>query len=140
MLLKLSQFFSPLYSPQPCTHLPPTSPTLRSCPWVVHISSSASPFPILFITSPYLFCTYQLSFLFPVPFLPFFPVPLPTDTLHVISIYVILFLWMRETWSLSPSQPQGEKSSPAQLSLLVSFFFLGIKIYFYFILFLSIFY
>ena len=41
--------FPPLYSPSPCTP-PPTCipPTLSSCPWVVHVSSLASPFHILF--------------------------------------------------------------------------------------------
>ena len=63
-------FFLPLYPPPPCI------PHLSSCPWVVHISSLASPFPILFLTSP---CTYQLCFLFPVPFLPFSPLLLPAD-------------------------------------------------------------
>ena len=59
---------SPLHSLQPTT---PLHPTLSSCPWVVHISSLASTFPILFLTSPCLFCTYHLYYLFPVPFLPF---------------------------------------------------------------------
>ena len=63
-------FFLPLYPPPPCI------PHLSSCPWVVHIRSLASPFPILFLTSP---CTYQLCFLFPVPFLPFSPLLLPAD-------------------------------------------------------------
>ena len=50
-------FFSPLYSPPPWT-TPPTSIVLLSpCPWVVHISYLASPSPILFLTSPCLFCT-----------------------------------------------------------------------------------
>ena len=40
-------FFPPLYSPLPCTS-PPSFPHLTSCPWVIHISSLASPFPILF--------------------------------------------------------------------------------------------
>ena len=65
-------FFLPLYPPPPCI------PHLSSCPWVVHISSLASPFPILFLTSP---CTYQLCFLFPVPFLPFSPLLLPAPPL-----------------------------------------------------------
>ena len=56
-------FISPLYSPQPCTPLPPAFPPLSSCPWVVHVSSLASPFPILFLTSPCLFCTYHLCML-----------------------------------------------------------------------------
>ena len=92
MLLQLSHYFSPLYSLQPYTSLPPAFPHLSSCPWVVHISSLASPFPTLFLTSPCLFCTYHLCFLFPVPFLPL-PAPPPLITLHVISISVILFLF-----------------------------------------------
>ena len=58
----------------------------------IHISSLASPFPMLFLTSLCLFCTYQLYFLFPVPF-PHSLLPLPADNLHVIPISVILFLF-----------------------------------------------
>ena len=71
-----------------------SSPLLSSCPWVIHISSLASPFPILFLTSPCLLCTYQLCFLFPVPF-PLSPLsPSPLITLHVISI-----LWLCSCFS-----------------------------------------
>ena len=49
--------FSPLYSPRPCTPAPTSIPPLSLCLQVVHISSLASPFPILFLTSPCLFCT-----------------------------------------------------------------------------------
>ena len=68
----------------PFIHLFPVAPShqhphLSSCPWVTHISSLASPFPILFLTYPCLFCTYNLCFLFPVPFPPFTPLPNPTD-------------------------------------------------------------
>ena len=72
-------FFSPLYAPLPCTLLPPPVPPLSSCPWVIYISSLASPFPILSLTFPCLFCTYQLCFLIPAPFPPFSPSPLPAD-------------------------------------------------------------
>ena len=85
MLLQFSHFFSPLF-PSALHH----PPTLSSCPWVVHVSSLVSPFPILLLTSPCLFCTYLLCFLFPVPF----PhILLPLITLHVISISVNLFLF-----------------------------------------------
>ena len=93
MLLQLSHFFSPLYFPLPYTPLPPSFPHLSSCPWVIHISSLASLFPILFLTSPCLFCTYHLCFLFPAHFLPFSSFLSPLITLHVISISVILFLF-----------------------------------------------
>ena len=85
-------FFSPCYSPPPCTPSN-TIPHHSSCPWVIHISPLDSPFPTLFLTSPCLFSTYHLCFLFPVPF-PHFPCSLsPLVTLHVISISVILFLF-----------------------------------------------
>ena len=45
----------------PLQHAPPTlqHPPLSSCPWVVHISSLNSLFPIPFLTSPHLFNAYQ---------------------------------------------------------------------------------
>ena len=52
MLLQLSQFFS-LCPPPPSTSLPSSNPPLlSSCLWVVRVSSLASPFPMLFLTSP----------------------------------------------------------------------------------------
>ena len=71
--------FSPLYSPSPCTTLPQYSHPLSSCLWVVCISSLASPFPTLFLTSPYLFSTYHLCYLFSVPFSPLSSSHFPTD-------------------------------------------------------------
>ena len=85
-------FFSPLYSSLLYTPLPPSFPHLSTRPWDVHISSFASSFPIRFLTSPCLFCTYHLCFLFPVPFTPFSHLPSPLIPLHVISISVNLFL------------------------------------------------
>ena len=70
--------FSPLYSLPICTPLPPAFPRLNSCPWVIHISSLASPSPILFLICPCLFCTYHLYFSFPVPFPPFSYLPCPS--------------------------------------------------------------
>ena len=99
MLLQLSQFspFPPLLS----TPLPSSNPSpLSSCPWVVHISSSASPFPIMFLTSPCLFCTYQLCFLIPVHFPSFSSFPLsadnPPDDLHTydsVSVMIVCLLY-----------------------------------------------
>ena len=80
MLLQLSHsFFSTLSPSAWYLHSLQHSPHLSSCPWVVHISSLASLFPILFLTSSCLFCTYQFCFLFPVHFPPLSPYPLPTD-------------------------------------------------------------
>ena len=92
MLLQLSHFppFTPLHPAHP---LPPTFPPYSSCPWVIHVSSLASTFPILFLPSPVYFlptvyATYSL-YLSPLSHP---PNPLLT-TLHVISISVVLFLF-----------------------------------------------
>ena len=73
MVLQSSHFFLSFFL------LRSASPALNSCPWVLHISSLASPFPILFLTSPCLFCTYHLCFLIPVPFPPSSPQPFPAN-------------------------------------------------------------
>ena len=54
MLLQLSHFpsFIPLHPAHPVL---PTFPLFSSCPWVMHISSLASTFPILFLPSPVYF-------------------------------------------------------------------------------------
>ena len=50
------------------------SPHHWSCPWVMHISSLASPFLILYFTSPWLFCNYLFVLLNPLT-PPFSPIP-----------------------------------------------------------------
>ena len=77
MPLQLS--YPPLYSPLSCTPLLQAFPLFSSCPWVIYVSSLASPFPILLLLSPCLFCTYHICFVFPVPFLPFSTLNLPAD-------------------------------------------------------------
>ena len=58
MLLQLSQVF-PLCLPPPSIHHPfRQSPHHCSCLWVMIIGSLAAPLPILYFTSPWLFCTY----------------------------------------------------------------------------------
>ena len=69
-------FFSPLFLF--ALHHPSQHHSPNLCPRIVHISSLASPFPILFLTSPRLFYTYHLCLLFPVLF-PSHPHHLPTD-------------------------------------------------------------
>ena len=90
MLLWLSHF-PPFTSLHPAhLPLPHSLPIVHG--WVIHISSLTSTFPTLFLPSPCLFCTYHLCFLFPVPSPP--PVsPSPLITLHVISIFVNLYLF-----------------------------------------------
>ena len=67
----------------------PTFPHFSSCLWVLHMSSLASTFPILFLPSLCLFSNYHLCYLFSVPSP---PTPL-LITLHVISMSVVLFLF-----------------------------------------------
>ena len=71
----VASFFLPFILLCPIPHPPPSLLHLSSCPWVIHICSLASPYPLLFLTSPCLFSTYHLCFLFPVPFPAFFPFP-----------------------------------------------------------------
>ena len=100
--------FSPLspsvLHPPPYSHPSSIPPPLSSCLWVTYISSLASPFPILFSTSRCLFCTYQLCFLFPVPFPSFSPFPLLInyppcdlhfcDSVHVLVVCLICFCFL----------------------------------------------
>ena len=80
LLIKLYSYptFSHFCSPPPCTLLPPAFPSPSLYPWVIHVSSLASPFPILFLTSPSILylpfmlclpCTFS-----PIPFSSF-PIP-----------------------------------------------------------------
>ena len=78
MLLQLSH--SPPLFPSALHTLSHPHPPSSSCPWVIYISSLAPPYPILFLSSPYLFCTYHVCFLFHLPFPPFFSISLPTDS------------------------------------------------------------
>ena len=63
-LLQLSQFF-------------PLWPPLCSCPWVMHINSLSTPFPVLYFTVPWLFCNYLFVLLNPLTSSPIPPHPLP---------------------------------------------------------------
>ena len=66
--------------PLPSTPLPPAiSPALVHVHGSWNISSLASSFPILSLTSSCLFSTYNLCFLISAHLPPFFPLPLPSD-------------------------------------------------------------
>ena len=69
LLIMLLQFswFSPLCPPPTSTpHSLRQAPHHCSCPWVMHISSLATPCPILYFTSPWLFCNYLFVLLNPL--------------------------------------------------------------------------
>ena len=87
MLLELSQFF-PLCSPP---HSIPDSlrqsPHHGSCPWAMCISSLAIPFPMLYFTSPWLFCNYLFALLNPLTSSPISPYPLPSGN-HQNVLYI----------------------------------------------------
>ena len=107
MVLQLFHFSSPLYPPLPCTSLPAAfSPRLVHVHgsyikvlWLLHF--------LYYFNLPLSFCTYQLCFLFPVPFPPFFPFPLLTvnppcnlhfcDSVPVLGVCsgVCLFFFLR---------------------------------------------
>ena len=76
MLLQLSHFtpFIPLCPAQP---LPPTFPPFSSCPWVIHVSSLVSTFPILFLTLPLSIFYLPFMLLILCTFPPSLPIPLP---------------------------------------------------------------
>ena len=77
MLLQLPQFL-PLCPPPPSTpHSLRQSPPHCSCPWVMGISSLATPFCILYFTSPWLFCNYLFVILNSLTSSPILPNPPP---------------------------------------------------------------
>ena len=92
--------FSAFAPPPPSTlHSLRPSPHHCSCPWVMHVSSLATSFPILYFISPLLFSTY-LYFLIPSLLHPF-PTPLPSDNhqndlcVHdSVSVLVCLFCFL----------------------------------------------
>ena len=94
MLLQLSWFFALGPPPASISHSFRQSPYLCSCPWVIHISSLATPFPILYFTSPWLFCNYLFVLLNPLTSSPIVPNPLPSgshqNALHVHDSVLIL--------------------------------------------------
>ena len=74
MLLQLSQIF-PLYPHHP--PLPHAIPTLLFRSMGHGISSWATPFPVLYFTSPWLFCNYQFVLLNPLTSSLISPSPAP---------------------------------------------------------------
>ena len=69
--------FSLLPSSTQHPSLPQAIPHHYSCPWVMHITSLAAPFPTPFFTSPWLFCNYIFVLLNPLTSSPILPHPPP---------------------------------------------------------------
>ena len=79
MLLQLSQLFSLCPSPPNTPVSSSIPPPLLHVHGFVHVSSLASPFPILFLTSLCLFCSDQVCFWIPTPFSLILSLPTPAD-------------------------------------------------------------
>ena len=90
--------------------LPQAIPHHCSCPWIIHISSLATPFPILYFASLWPFCNYLFVLLNPLTSSPIPLYPLPSgnhqNALHIydsVSVLLVclfysyfykLFLWV----------------------------------------------
>ena len=97
MLLKSPQFFPFCPPPRSIPHSLRQSPHHCSCPWIICIGSSATLFPVLHFTPPWLLCNYLFVFLNPLTSSPIPPRPLPSgnhqNALHIHdSISVLLCL------------------------------------------------
>ena len=100
MLLQLSQF-PPLRAP-PLSSLHSLRQSSHHCsyPWVMHISSLASPFPLLYFTSPSLFCNCLFVLLNPLTSspTPLHPSPIWQPSKH--SLYPWFYLYYSCLFSL----------------------------------------
>ena len=77
--------FSPFALLHPVPPLPQGIPA--SCPWVMCISSLATPCPVLYFTSPWLFCNYLFILLNPLTSSPIPPHPPPFWQPSKCSLY-----------------------------------------------------
>ena len=79
LCIRVVPFFSAFNSLSPCTSPPTIIPHLSSHPGVIHISSLASPFPIVLnLLLSILYLPFML--LIPYTFFPIPPLPLPTNS------------------------------------------------------------
>ena len=66
---------------------------LHSSPWVMHVSSLSTPFPILYLPSPWPFCNYLFIHLNPCTFSSVLQPLLHLVAIKLFSIPMILFLF-----------------------------------------------
>ena len=75
LIIDYATIVVPIFPPRPPSTQHPQSlrqsPHHCSCPWVMHISSLATSFPILYFISPRLFCNYQFVLFNPLTSHPF---------------------------------------------------------------------
>ena len=99
----LVPIFTPLPPPPIALHSLRQSPQNCSCPWVMYIIRSlATPSPVLYFISPWLFCNYLSVFLFLSLLHPFSYTPLPSGnhqnalcihySISVLLIFLVCFL------------------------------------------------
>ena len=70
------------------------SPHHDSCPWILGISSLATPFPTWYFTPPWLFCNLLFVLLNPLTSSPIPPTPpFHLATIKTLSVSMILFLF-----------------------------------------------
>ena len=77
----------------PSGQYPPPNSNHCSCPWVTHISSLATPFPLLYFTSLGLFCNYLFVLLNPLTFHPYPQCPSHLAPIKTFSVSMILSLF-----------------------------------------------
>ena len=124
MILQLSQVF--LFCPTPpSTPIPSSHPPLSLCPRVMYINSLVTPFPMLFLTSPY-FVPTNLCLLIPAIFPPFSIFCLPTDKplndLHIHDSVPVLLVCL--ICYLDPIIDSCEFIAILMFIILIIFFFL----------------
>ena len=101
-VITVAQFFPFCSLPPSICHTLRQSPHHCSCPCVMHIHSLAAPFPVLYFTSPWLFCNYLFVLLNHLTSSPIAPYPLPSgnhqNALHIhdsVSVLLVCLVCFR---------------------------------------------
>ena len=78
----------------PAPPTPSGNPHHCSCPGIIHVSSLAILFPILYLTSPWLFINYLFVLVNPLISSPFLTSPSHVATIKTLSVSMILSLFL----------------------------------------------